>query len=60
MVQASPSGKITLGYWNVRGGPRGNVCRYLLAWGGADWEEKTYVIGEDGWKNDKATLFDFV
>lgn len=48
MVQAS-SGKIILRYWKLRGGPRGNVARYLLAYGGADWEEKFYVIGEPEW-----------
>ena len=60
MVQAG--GKITLGYWNLRGGPRGNVARYLLAYGGADWEEKTYRIPEDSklWnEQDKHTIMPF-
>ena len=29
-----------MGYWNIRG--RGQVIRYLLAYTGLDWEEKTY------------------
>ena len=59
MISASPSGKITLGYWNLRGGPRGNVARYLLAYSGADWNERTYTLGQEEWKNDKDTVMDF-
>jgi len=55
----SAPGKITLGYWNLRGGPRGNVARYLLAYVGADWNEKMYTIGEDEWKNSKDSIMDF-
>ena len=49
MVQANPSGKITLGYWNLRGATRGNVARYLLAYCGAEWEETTWLIGTGEW-----------
>lgn len=60
---AKPSGsggkKIILGYWNHRGGSRGNVARFLLAYSGAAWEEKTYVRSEPHWKHDKETLMPF-
>ena len=41
--------KITLGYWNLRGGCRGNPARYLLHYAGIPFEEKTYIIGEPDW-----------
>ena len=60
MVQASPGGgKITLGYWNLRGATRGNVARYLLAYCGADWEEKTYMLESGEWQQAKDTVMDF-
>ena len=37
-----PKGQITLGYWNIRAGARGNGTRYLLAYCGANWVEKRY------------------
>jgi len=38
MAQAKP----TLGYWNIRAGPRGNVLRYVLHYAGVDFTEKRY------------------
>ena len=51
------SGKLVFGYWNLRGGPRGNPTRYLLNYCRVPYEEKTYVFGEDEWKNTKDSLF---
>ena len=62
MVQANPSGgKITLGYWNLRGVSRGNPARYMLAYSKANWEEKTYTIGDPAkeWSNTKDNLMEF-
>ena len=50
-----PKGKVILGYWNMRGGSRGNTARYLLNYCGVNYEEKTYVVGEPEWKTFKET-----
>ena len=31
----------------------------MLAFSGAQWEEKTYKLGEAEWKEDKGKLMDF-
>ena len=49
--------KLVLGYWKFRGGIRGNVARYLLAYGNADWEEKNMLKPE--WDTVKTNLMDF-
>lgn len=59
MVEASSSGKLIYAYWNLRGGPRGNPGRYLLAYCGAQWEEKMYICGSGEWQKEKDTLFPF-
>lgn len=48
-------GKYILGYWSLRG--RGQVLRLLLAFTGADWEDKVYT-GPEKWfgNGDKASL----
>ena len=50
------AGKVTLGYWNLRGACRGNPARYMLNYAKVTYEEKTYVMGEDEWKNSKDSL----
>jgi glutathione S-transferase len=45
--------KVILGYWNLRGGCRGNPARYMLHYAGVPFEEKTYVLGEPEWARDK-------
>ena len=46
---APGSNKLVLGYWNLRGGPRGNGARYLLNYCGADYTEKTYELDGGEW-----------
>ena len=41
--------KLVLGYWAIRGGPRGNGARYLLNYCGADYTEKTYAMDGQEW-----------
>jgi len=48
--------KVTFGYWNLRGSGRGNPARYLLNYAKVQYDEKTYIIGEDEWKNSKGNL----
>ena len=31
----------------------------MLAYGGAQWEEKTYVIGESEWRESKQSVMEF-
>ena len=50
MAEAKPR----LGYWGIRAGTRGQVCRYLFAHGGIDFEDKRYVKEE--WEADKFNL----
>ena len=59
MVQANPSGKVTLGYFNLRGATRGNVARYLLAYVGAEWDETTWLNGTGEWEKTAPTLMNF-
>lgn len=42
--------KVTLGYWGFRG--RGHTPRLLLAYTGADWEDKVYT-DKEVWAKDK-------
>ena len=51
--------KVTLGYWDVRGGPRGNGTRYILAYAGVKYTEKTYRQGTDDWRNAKPSFGPF-
>ena len=48
MAQAAGD-RITLGYWKNRGLHRGNCSRYLLAYSGAQWENKLLTMGGDEW-----------
>ena len=48
MAQAAGD-KVTLGYWRLRGAHRGNGARYLLAYCGAQWENKIIEIGGAEW-----------
>ena len=48
--------KVTLGYWNLRGACRGNPAKYLLNYAKVQYDDKTYIIGEDEWKNTKGSL----
>ena len=52
MAQAGGD-KLKLGYWPFRGVHRGEVCRYLLAYGGAQWEEQNFTMGGDEWPTFK-------
>ena len=49
----SPNSKVIFGYWNMRGGSRGNTARYLLNYCRVDYTEKTYIVGEPEWKKFK-------
>lgn len=53
MAQAGGD-KVKLGYWKFRGVHRGNGARYLLAYSGAQWEEQSFVIGEEEWATFKS------
>ena len=45
---------VTLGYWNTRGGFRGNGTRYLLAYAKVPFTETTFDLQEqDVWKRIK-------
>ena len=47
--------KITFGYWgNIKG--RGQVSRYLLAYTGANFQEKQYAKQEDWFQGDKISM----
>jgi glutathione S-transferase len=48
------NGKVTLGYWRVRG--RGQVPRLLLAFTGAVWEDVQYTAPEQWLGGDKNAL----
>lgn len=48
------SEKIVLGYWGVRG--VGQVCRLLLAYTGAVWEDVRYSEREQWFEKDKKEL----
>ena len=48
--------KVTLGYLNTRGCMRGNPARYLLNFAKVQYDEKTYILGTDEWKNTKDSL----
>ena len=48
-----PKGKVIFGYWNMRGGSRGNTARYLLNYCGVDYTEKTYKVEETEWRQFK-------
>ena len=51
---------IILGYWDFRGYYYGNVMRFLLAYGYAKWEEKTFTRSDDTeWLATKPTLMEF-
>ena len=58
-IEEESTRKLTLGYWNIRGGCRGNPARYLLSYSGADWEDKQYTFGEEEWTLNKPTLMPF-
>jgi len=48
-----------LGYWSLRGGPRGNVNRYILHYAEVDYTEKRYDIvnnPQEWGAQDKMTL----
>ena len=47
-VGVNPRIKVVLGFWNFRGGPRGNGTRYLLNYCGVRYSEKKYAINEHG------------
>ena len=48
------SDKITFGYWGFRG--YGQVCRLLLAYTGANWEDVKYVDNDQWFEKDKKNL----
>ena len=45
---------VQFGYWNIRGGVRGQINRYLLKYAGVDFTDKRYSPEE--WAVDKGTL----
>ena len=57
---AVAKGKLTLGYWNFRGGLRGSGTRYLLQYVGAKYDQTNYVPGSSQttgeWPEAKKTL----
>ena len=50
------SRKVTFGYWNVRGGHRGNGTRYILNYCKVPYTEKTYTFGTNEWPEAKPNL----
>ena len=54
-----PGKKLELGYWAMRGGPRGNGARYLLNYCGADYTEKSYMMDGGEWQQVKPNLMPF-
>ena len=54
-TRPSGKGKVVLAYLNCRGTSPGTVARYLLAHSGANWEEKTYIMGTPELGNYKKT-----
>ena len=46
--------KVTFGYWGFKG--RAQIARYLLAYTGANFQEKFYTKPEDWFQNDKINL----
>ncbi|GFS39621.1 glutathione S-transferase Mu 1 [Nephila pilipes] len=47
-------GKVTFGYWNIRG--LAEPIRVLLHYKKVDFEDKRYVLGTDEWSNEKFNL----
>ena len=59
MAQAQVQTKPTFGYWNIRGGPRGNVNRYILHYVEVDYNDRRYDITnnpQEWGAQDKTTL----
>ena len=53
--KASGKGEVTFGYFNTRGGARGNGTRYLLAYAKVPHNEVQYDLNnQDEWKKVKA------
>ena len=55
-TDAVAKGKLTLGYWNFRGGVRGSGTRYLLKYVGAKYDETSYDWGSGDWAEAKKNL----
>lgn len=53
-MKKAGKGKHELGYLNIRGGPRGQVARYLAEYCQLNYVEKTYSIEDGEWKNSEA------